>query len=411
MSLSYTPYLLRHNRLTSLALGLIFVTCLFPLAMFMRNSTPYYLSLCGLILLFFDTFLRDGLPTKIISLLGLVLVLAAPLFFSCFQAISPERCINQSAATTLNLFLIPIAAFVFIRQGLSPFLIIAGLMTVIVLALNSYLFLNYGTVRAVVAVVRETYGTFSNVGTALIVGCAPLLLARTVIPNMDNRLTYFLLFAVVAAVLLAQSRSGIVLVLAPATILSITLMIRARRVVEIIAVTFILPVFSWFLIDILNLQDQIMRTVERLLGSALISQGTQADFVRLEMFRAFGLILNEKPLFGVGYENFGIFMQGVSQYSVVSHNIFVTAFGEMGIFGLLTYGGLFFWGVKRALGLVMGHQHERDYPVLAALGVAILMVLLHALFRPQLNNPLFFCLIGLAFAVPQGRSRQANTTV
>jgi O-antigen ligase len=93
----------------------------------------------------------------------------------------------------------------------------------------------------------------------------------------------------------------------------------------------------------------------------------------------------------------------------ISHNIFITAWGEMGLPGLLVLFWLMwsvFLGTRKYLKINVGPQ--KDKMLAAATLAALVVAFLHAQSRPFLSNPMIPVLLAQAYTMMRLQKKQAG---
>ena len=159
----------------------------------------------------------------------------------------------------------------------------------------------------------------------------------------------------------------------------------------------------------------IASTLSRLQESQLLSLGALSapstsggDFSRTAMYFEGMRLIQEHWLLGVGYGGLFSEMEASYGFGLVSHNLFISAIGEMGLPGLF----ILLWAVGGAIVLLLrARRNAVNDPFLrsaatAAL-VSLVVVLVHAQFRPFYAMPMVGLLLGQA-AVLGGCRRQAG---
>lgn len=276
------------------------------------------------------------------------------------------------------------------------------------------LLLAFGAVRSVDELIHFGAGSFSNHAGALVVSVVPLILFGS--SFYPNRWLFRAAFACSAFVVIASESRGAMLVFALA-VLMVVLLSRGRMKRR--AVTLALLGAGAFLGLLLIWAGpgigMLAATLARLQESQLLSLGglsapseSGGDFKRTAMYFEGLRLIREHWLLGVGYGGLFSEMEASYGFGLVSHNLFISAVGEMGLPGLL----ILFWAVGGAIArLLRARRNAVNDPFLrsaatAAL-VSLIVVLVHSQFRPFYAMPMVGLLLGQA-AVLGGRERQAG---
>jgi O-antigen ligase len=126
------------------------------------------------------------------------------------------------------------------------------------------------------------------------------------------------------------------------------------------------------------------------------------DFARAAMFLEGYNIVTNSPLIGIGYKTFKVHMEEFYPFGIISHNIIISVWGEMGIFGLVSFVGMVstaFWHTNRGQAVAQNSGEEEKWLFLGASKIALTVLLIHAMVRPQLSNPTFWIVLAACMGV------------
>jgi O-antigen ligase len=126
------------------------------------------------------------------------------------------------------------------------------------------------------------------------------------------------------------------------------------------------------------------------------------DFARVIMFLETYNIVTTDPITGIGYYTFKPYMESQYPFGRISHNLLLSIWGEMGIFGFVTFVGTvssaFRLAGKGQKGARVRGDNER-WLFLGASKAALVVLLVHAMVRPQLTNPALWVVIAACLGV------------
>lgn len=345
--------------------------------------------------------------------LPVVLLFAWPLVTSLWS-VDRSTTITQGTVVLVNLVLY----YLITRQKIDD---VIDTMTRICLLVPFFtgivfvaLLLAFGAIRSVDELVFYGAGSFSNHAGALVVAVVPFILFGS--SFYPNRWLFRAAFVCAAFVVIASESRGAMLVFGLAVLL-VVLLSRGR--IKRRAVTLVLlgagAFLGLFLVWAGTGIGMIMSTLSRLQESQLLSLGglsapsaSGGDFQRTAMYFEGLRLIREHWLLGVGYGGLFFEMEASYGFGVVSHNLFISAVGEMGLPGLL----ILLWAVGGAIAqLLRARRNAANDPFLrnaatAAL-VSLIVVLVHSQFRPFYAMPMVGLLLGQA-AVLGGHGRQAG---
>ncbi|WP_200240032.1 O-antigen ligase family protein [Thiohalocapsa halophila] len=323
---------------------------------------------------------------------------------SSFWSIAPDRTIYQATGLLAFVWLSYLVAGSANKVQPSSWVYITTGLSVLVAVLFVSTALRYGSVRIVSQEMREAIGTFSNVGGAVVILTLPYSVFSANGRGKRALLGKLGLVAALAAVLLSGSRAayalgGLVMVMSVIAF-SENLRRAARWIIfapiGLVAALFVAAQF----VDLGIVQA---RLVERFAGSVFMGGGAglsdATDVERARMLDEAASIITSHPLLGIGYEGFAKWFEAAYGYLLPSHNLFVTALAEAGILGLMAC----LWLIVASAGRVVravrfSERNSASRRFAIATGIALFGALAHSMVRPQLSNPMFFFVLGLALS-------------
>lgn len=267
----------------------------------------------------------------------------------------------------------------------------------------------FGTIRPNSREMAENVGSIANLGPAMTIPCIPYLLLH---PHNNQRRIYIwvALMSCLIVVLLSYSRAGIFM-LPIAFLVSIILYPRkwSYRVVRLVKVGGVLIIFTGILVGFIGMDRTVYPILERFTTSqltdsyGLIEPSRYAtDYRRALMYEeGIGIIVNQ-PLTGIGYGSLKPYLEERygSAYGTVSHNIIITMWGEMGVPGLVLLIWLslkVFTGLRKYRYVSTGSIDDKL--IAAATLSALIVVFIHAQFRPFFSNPIFPIFLAQAYTM------------
>lgn len=378
------------------------------------TMTVYVLSVSAfaLIVLFAELQGRGGrLAVRPLDL-PVLLLFSWPLITSVWS-VDRSTTITQGSVVLVNLVLYylvtrqKIAAVIHTMTRISLFVPFFTWIVFVVLLLT------FGAVRSVDELVIHGAGSFSNHAGALVVSVVPFILFGA--SFYPNRWLFRAAFACSAFVVIASESRGAMLVFVLAVTMVFLLsrggMKRRTMVLVFVGTGAILGLLLVWAPGI----GLLASTLGRLQESQLLSLGGLAapstgsdDFARTAMYFEGLRLIREHWLVGIGYGGLFSEMKAAYGFGVVSHNLFITAIGEMGLAGLF----ILLWAVGGAIAQLLRVRREAaNDPFLrgaatAAL-VSLIAVLVHSQFRPFHTMPMVGLLLGQA-AVLGDRRRRAE---
>ncbi len=270
-----------------------------------------------------------------------------------------------------------------------------------------YMMFLFGSVRSTSYVMTGEFGSFSNVGSALLVVTVPYVMHRVI---YSRKKIWSLFFLVSTLLLILMSTSRGAFIFGGLALFGTLLYSRgrlSRSAFKGLLIGLVIIGITGFLIGALGLQGSIEWLFERILSSNLYEnviegkvRSHEADYLRSLMYIDGIEIVKSNPVLGIGYGTFYKYMEKMHGYGVISHNLIITAWSEIGLHGLLAFILLTYLPLKRifsansALNRIGGYYYS-SYG--AFLSIGFLVVMLHGMFRPQFDNPFFWIQIGAVF--------------
>lgn len=276
-------------------------------------------------------------------------------------------------------------------------------LPIICLLAFGWLLLSYGSIRPTTLAMWNRVGSVSDTFPALCLLCIPFLVLSFTGRGgwKPHRAAAGCGFAVAVAVVVLSGSRGALLMLLAALFLSSILLGKGNTGRLILSAKIVAGTTAIFLICLsLAPQLTVFERSESLLGrnpfagelpTAKFERGKPppvADFERSLMYREGVTMVTENPVLGAGYMGLMPRMEEVYGRATGSHSIVITAWGELGIAGLLAA----LWIVWAGLRGIWKGKRE---PLILATGVAFIVAVGHAQIRSQLDNAMLYVVLAV----------------
>ena len=327
-------------------------------------------------------------------------------FLSCFWGQSPIGSLFQLLLLSPLFFLFYLTLTCGEKSGL-VFIERIVLWLPILLAITSFaIIILYGTLRPESYIQAQqsgqATGAFSNLAPALVEACYPFIVGLLLI-RKNKALLLISLLASVVVIVISQSRGaivgvGIFAIMAP-------LFFAASMQKKLRMALLSLPIIIVILSSLFLINDGIYghKIIERFESSQLWIISTpdidQDDYARAVMLYEGVNAINQHPWLGIGFGGLPNKIEQLYGFPIVSHNVIITTWGEMGILGLFSFIWLIVVAYKRLL--LYRKMARVESPELflfySAALVALTLIFLHGFLRPLFTNPMFYFVLSIAF--------------
>lgn len=267
-----------------------------------------------------------------------------------------------------------------------------------------YVFSSFGSVRSAMHTHDVAFGSISSWMPALILPFAPFVFFPTIKSVSNLWLSRANLFMFVTVLLLSQSRFAYLIVLACMLLKFLSFKLIHKLYFIAISAFLIIAFNHIFNIVLMDLLEPVIVRIAKYAPVVIdifdISPENTVlarTDIRAAMISAAFPIWAENPFFGIGLNGFAdIHVPGVEKEKMISHNIYiVTGLAELGVVGFCILMMVVIIAMLRPLHRLRSHgeylAHEKSLVWKYYFG--LLIVLLHAYFRPQFDNPTFFAFI------------------
>jgi hypothetical protein len=292
-----------------------------------------FLALCiGYVLATRATAGRFAVPTDRATLLGAAYLGALAL--SCFTGLWPV-----ASAISWAMLLPYVALYLLARRavgerGLEALDWVVRLVPFVSLAVVAVTYAVFGSVRATSHEMGEVVGSLSNLIVAITAPCLPFLLG-SILGGRRISWVWPSIAASITVLLASQSRAALlllVLILVLVPLYGVSFRARLRHIGR---VAFGLILTGGLLVAVAGVDKTIVPVVERvsqsqLLGNTSTPDRASSDFVRAVMYYEGLRVVRAKPITGIGYGGLSPWIESRWRFPVVSHNLIITAWGEIG---------------------------------------------------------------------------------
>jgi O-antigen ligase len=263
----------------------------------------------------------------------------------------------------------------------------------------------YGSVRPHSREMADVIGSFANLASALVVLIVPYLLVF-LYEAKRKPFMWITLITAILVVLLSQSRGAYVMLIISVFLTLLLLPDHLnKRIILICKLTGVASVMVIMLFLFVDVDRIAVPVVERFQQSQLLDEGWgepvrgEADYKRALMYTQGLDLIREEALLGIGYGGFSRYIEERNGIFIVSHNLIISVWGEMGIPGMTAL----IWLLTSAFVKLHRQRNNQRLPRTAVLMatatlVALVVAVLHSMFRPLLTNPLLPIILAQVYA-------------
>lgn len=325
-------------------------------------------------------------------------------FISAMWSIQPSETLTQASLLIAFGYIFLVSHVIFISKKVDWFYNSSLLLITFYSLVFITIYLFFGSVRAEGRYMKELTGSISNHIPAIALPLLPYLYVMWK-QKRKRLLVGISFFLLIFIVVISESRAAYGLFLSYAVIIplfmSSSVWIAARKLIPTVVLMGLAAGVAYYLVG----QEVISSVLERFANSQLV-QGDfsvdeqEGDFTRVVMILETLNIVSDDPLTGIGYYTFKDYMINKYGFGRMSHNIVLTVWGELGVLGLLTFTGVIVGAFRRA-SHAQAHALEQgaanQWMFLAATKAALVVLLLHAMVRPQLSNPMLYLVLAVCY--------------
>jgi O-antigen ligase len=405
-----SPKYTRNFSLFGIILNIILI--IHPIATITKYKIFYFAAILSLYVVSLHTMLIKHFPFKHIFDALPVYFFFAIMFISYFWALYPIVTIWSSSISLIFLWIFEATRIASYRKSRSWLHSLVILLPYVYLGLFSIIITKYGTVRPDSSEIRNVVHSFSDLGPAILELCFPYLIYIWMSQKNKRKLLIIGSFiSVILVTIISESRAAYALLLVNSFFIAILFGRNfTSKVRYMLWFGSYLGLISLVAILVFGYNRTIGSTIERFKGSHVQMFGDQPDkraydYVRAVMYYEGLHIIKEYPLTGIGFGGLGPHIEATYGFFLISHNIFITAWGELGIVGLLLFLYIVISAFVRLWRMrnISLNVNITDFYFYSSTLVALIVAVLHAQFRQQLNNPFIYVIFGISFSLPRHR--------
>jgi O-antigen ligase len=400
MTSNYLNFIISRNTLLGVFL-------LQPLFLFWYKGY-FLLTLLGLSLVFFvDLTMRHGriwfdfspLPVYIFFLLPLVSVL-----WSRY----PDETLWRGGLVLVN---IGIFYLMMRANSFNPHAVISRLVVIVPIVMAVmfvFIYVKFGSIRPDSREMGEVVKSICNGGPAMVVLCVPYLLLPGIIVN--KWASWGALAACLLVVVLSESRGGVLML---ALVIPLTALFYpaslSTRILRLVKLTGVLAAVFVTIALVVGVDRFVNPVLDRFMDSQLFKVGNwsdpsreEGDFGRLLLLTEGVNAVREEPFRGIGYGGFKNYIEDRHGKGHISHNLFITAWSEMGLLGMFVLCWLLwavFFGLSKYSRGGGCFDSQKNKMIAVATFVALLLAIIHAQLRPVFSNPMLTVLLAQAYTM------------
>ncbi|MBT5532709.1 O-antigen ligase family protein, partial [Candidatus Poribacteria bacterium] len=250
-------------------------------------------------------------------------------------------------------------------------------------------------------------GSLSNQGPAVTELAAPYLFYLVVAEPRRRMAAFGAIGCALFLVVASQSRGALLLLGVTIALVAVlfgrTTGTKIRRTAALFVVGAGVVAAVWGVLG----PGYFSEPIERLQNSRMfdasdidIRSVDEADYQRTVMYLEGINAIRAHGVTGIGYGALPSYIEAIHGWRLISHNIIVTAWGEMGLAGLALALVIAVVGTRRVWVARASARRvdARAFYFHTATLIAWVVALMHAQFRPQLSNPMFHVLAAAVFA-------------
>lgn len=284
--------------------------------------------------------------------------------------------------------------------------ILACSFSIVIFLTSIVIFSTYGSLRPIGAQMAEAVGSFSNHAAAIAILTLPYLFWADKYRFINKIVVRFAITASILIALLSLSRAAFILVLMVLLLMQLSLSRRiGGAIFKVAFICFGTLLINFVLYLIWGDSSLIAQVTSRFQDSQVWSIGISLpdrdlnDYGRAAMyFEGYQMLLEYWPL-GSGFGGLAPYMEEKLGFGYVSHNIVITAAGELGLIGVIGYTFIFstivirLWRLKKSSSELISDLAKSSL-------VFVFTFLLYSLTRPFGGVYIFPIIMGMVLQIP-----------
>lgn len=264
----------------------------------------------------------------------------------------------------------------------------------------------FGSLRPTSAQMAEAVGSFSNHAAAISVLTLPYLFWANKYRLVNKIVVQFAIAASIIIAMLSLSRAAVILLLMVLILMQLSLSrTRSGAIFKIALICFGILFLNFVSYLIWGDNSLIAQVIFRFQESQVVNIGITRpdrdlnDYRRASMyFEGYQMMQEYWPL-GSGYGGLAPYMEGKLGLGVVSHNIVITAAGELGLIGAIGY-TLVFLAIAKRLWRLKKSSSQLMRDLAKSSLVFVFTFLIYSLSRPFDGVYIFPIIMGMVLQIP-----------
>jgi len=370
----------------------------------------FLLVLCGLLLVvIIDIMWKHGRIWFDFNSLVVYFFFSLPLI-SVLWSRYPDETLWRGALVLIN---IGIFYLMMRANSINPQVVISRLVIivpVVMMILFVAIYIKFGAIRPETKEMNDFVKSICNGGPAMVVLCVPYLLLPGIIKN--KWALWGALAACLFVVFLSESRGGF-LMLAVAILLTVRFhpASLSARILRLAKMSVILGVVVVTMSLVIGVDRFVIPVLDRFINSQVFEVSSwsdpssdEGDYGRVLLLVEGVNAVRDEPFWGIGYGGLKSHMEDRLDRGNISHNLFITAWSEMGLPGMFVLCWLL-WSVFFGLSKYLKWRFDsrKNKMIAAATCAALIVAFIHAQLRPLFFNPMFPILLAQAYTMMRRR--------
>lgn len=294
--------------------------------------------------------------------------------------------------------------------------ILACSFSIVIFLISIVIFSTYGSLRPMGRQMADTVGSFSNHAAAIAILTLPYLFWADKYRLINKIVVRFAITASILIALLSLSRAAFILVLMVLILMQLSLSRRiGGAILKVAFICFGILLLNFVSYLIWGDSSLIAQITSRFQDSQILSFGISPpdrdlnDYGRAAMyFEGYQMFLEYWPL-GSGFGGLAPYMEEKLGFGYVSHNIVITAAGELGLVGAIGYFFIFsaitirLWRLKKSSSELISDLAKSSL-------VFTFVFFIYSLLRPFGGVYIFPIIMGLVLQIPVGYASKTHVS-
>ena len=371
---------------------------LYPTSIFLFKSLHIYVALWVIIIAIVKVHRSDFFFQKTFFLAGGIYLLP---IVSLATTNYPSATKLALLSYFVNIGLALLASQKFHNKLPKKIALIALIFALVAFASSMSIILAFGSLRPTSGAMKDIVGSYSNGVSSIAILSLPYLFWAKKHRILKPRLVNFAIIACVYVTIMSGSRAALIMVgltiLCMQWVLHPKAIERAQKVLFVLLATFFIAIYSYLTS---GADSVVYQTIQRLQASQIFDLLGSApnrdagDFARVAMYSSGIMMIGEFWPLGSGLGGLAPYMEDTVGFGYVSHNILITAFGELGMVGGVGY-SIIFYAIYRRLKIIKMSSSKMIADLGAASIIFFGVFILYSFTRPINGIYIFPLLMGL----------------